>query len=244
MRTTFDGQPEACVTEQAAVRSGAPTRMTRSPRTALIRAAAGLAVSAAVAGVLLAYLLVPLPELPRFMFSEQWRTVLVFAGLIAGLLWLLGLSAGLALLSARRRRGERRPALLSLALSLASVVVLAVPLIWGGLPPYVPYAFWSGASYAYYRVHELPAAERARLDALSTEAVVRTYFATDDPSVMYWLGSAERRGWWHEGNVVLDLETLAGVSDLEVAPGAYTAPGEDTTTFRVTYTSRIANSIG
>ncbi len=202
------------MTEQVAVVAGVPDRVRRSSRLGLIVALAGCAVSAVLVLALLAPLVVPLRDLPAFMLQADWQTVQMFAVVIGAGLALTGLVASMAVFLAAGRGGVRRRGFVTLALSIAALA-LAVFAWW----------FAQQSPHLRYGLNELPVAERARLDALDPEAVARTYFASRDPSVTYWLDDTAGRQSWRDAQTDPTLSEsfppwglLSGFSDLTVAP--------------------------
>jgi hypothetical protein len=221
------------VTEQVAVVAGAPDRVGRSSLVGLVVAVAGCAVGAVLVLALLVPLVVPLRDLPGFMLRADWQTVQMFAGLVGAGLALTGLVASIAVLFAAGRNGARRRGLVALALSLVALALIVFAWWFVSQPPFLRYG-----------LNELPAAERARLDALGPDAVARTYFDARDPSVTYWLDDAVGRRSWHDAQTDPTLSEfyppwglLSGFSDLTVAPlEDREHPADDTRrSFRVAY---------
>jgi hypothetical protein len=176
---------------------------------------------------------------PRvFLLSRQWWQFVQFAGLIG--FWLAVAAAGMGLLAllAATRTGEPR------FRAVGVIVLSAIALGFAGLGVWLcqqPAYFLSGSWQ--------PPPTTAELDALSPEAVVRTYFTARNLSVEYWLSDDAGRAFYHEPNAVPDLSLLAGVSDLHIEPlnVANDATFRNDAThrsFSVRYTSHASDNVG
>ena len=202
------------MTEHAAVLAGESVRTRRGLLAALVVAVIGCVVGVVLVLAQLAPLVVPLRSLPGFMLHANWQIAQQLAALVGAGLALVGLIAGLAALVGAGRGGARGRGVVTLALGIVALA-LAVFAWW----------FAQQSPYMRYGLKQLPAVERTRLDALGPEAVARTYFASRDPSVTYWLDDAAGRRSWHDAQTDPALNEffppwglLAGFTDLTVAP--------------------------
>jgi hypothetical protein len=183
----------------------------------LVAVVVALALSASLAAVLLAPHVIEPRDLPGVVLRNE-RAIygLLTLVLVASL---IGAIAGVHFARTGSGDERRRRGIAALALSLAAIAVLVLAVV---ADPRMPYArqglFLTSGEPAYERfgVKELPVVECSRLDRLPPEDLVRAYFETRDPSVRYWLETAEFRQRWHEPDALVDTESLTGIYDLRI----------------------------
>ena len=225
-------KPEVPVTKASPLTTSDPVRSRRWPAAKVILACA--ISTFALCLLVLCNATVPYTEggsTGLYAVWWPWWQVIRIAGFVG--FWLACISVALgfgALLAAIRKDTPKWRGLVTIVLSAMALGVTGLGIWLVHEPPYF--------------LHGLREPPTAQLDALSPEAVVRTYFTSQDLSVEYRLEDAAGRQVWSEPNAVPDLSLLPGVDDLRISPAKGEPPDATRLSFNVAYTSRAPNNIG
>jgi hypothetical protein len=163
-----------------------------------------------------------------------WWQFIRVAGFLGFWLACIGVVLGLAVLfTAIRRHAPKWRVLAAIGFCGAALIVTGIGVWWVHVPPY------------WLRLHELREPPSAWLNTLGPEAVVRTYFTSQDLSVEYRLEDRTGRAFFSDPNAVPDLSLLAGVGTLQITALHGGSRGDTThRSFSVAYTSRAPNGTG